>query len=88
MKKLFGVIVVVVIVMVVVLVQVVKYYVMGGCSVVNLEKMEIVIEVMVDGDSKLVVQKEIVFVQDVLLGGKMGVCGVYFSKVMYVMMSK
>ena len=61
---------------------------MGGCSGGNLTKTESAVEVMADGEGKMMAQKEIAMAQTALLDGKMGVCGMHLNKAMHVGMMK
>jgi hypothetical protein len=56
---------------------------MEGCSGTNLEKTESMIEVMADGEGKMMAQKEVAQAQDALLKGKMGVCAMHLTKAMH-----
>jgi len=60
----------------------------GGCSSANLTKTEATIDTMVDGDNKIMAQKEIAMAQDAMLNGKMGACGMHLSKAMHAEMGK
>ena len=60
----------------------------GGCSSANLAKTEATIDTMVDGDNKIMAQKEIAMAQDAMLNGKMGACGMHLSKAMHAEMGK
>jgi RNase P/RNase MRP subunit p29 len=61
---------------------------MGGCSGENLAKTESTVEVMADGEGKIVAQKEIAMAQTAMLDGKMGVCGMHLNKAMHLEMVK
>jgi hypothetical protein len=60
----------------------------GGCSSANLAKTESTIDTMVDGENKIMAQKEIAMAQDAMLNGKMGACGMHLSKAMHAEMGK
>jgi len=60
----------------------------GGCSSANLARTEATIDTMVDGDNKIMAQKEIAMAQDAMLNGKMGACGMHLSKAMHAEMGK
>jgi hypothetical protein len=51
-----------------------------GCSGPNLEKTELAIEAMADGDTKYSAEREIAAAQEALLSGKAGVCSQHLSK--------
>jgi hypothetical protein len=61
---------------------------MGGCSGENLSKTESTVEVMADGEGKMMAQKEIAMAQTAMLDGKMGACGMHLNKAMHVGMMK
>jgi hypothetical protein len=61
---------------------------MGGCSGPNLTKTESAVEVMADGEGKMMAQKEIAAAQTAMLDGKMGACGMHLNKAMHVSMAK
>jgi hypothetical protein len=61
---------------------------MGGCSGENLSKTESMIEVMADGEGKIMAQKEVAQAQEAMLSGKMGVCAAHLSKAMHAGASK
>jgi hypothetical protein len=61
---------------------------MGGCSGENLSKTESMIEVMADGEGKIMAQKEVAQAQEALLSGKMGACAAHLSKAMHAGASK
>jgi hypothetical protein len=61
---------------------------MGGCSGENLTKTESAVEIMADGEGKIMAQKEIAMAQTAMLDGKMGACGVHLNKAMRVGMIK
>ena len=56
---------------------------MGGCSGANLTKTESAIEVMADGESKSMAQKEVALAQTAMLDGKMGACAKQLNKAMH-----
>ena len=56
---------------------------LGGCSGENLSKTESSIEVMADGEGKIVAQKEVALAQTALLDGKMGACAVHLNKAIH-----
>jgi hypothetical protein len=60
----------------------------AGCSSENLAKTESMIDVMPDGDGKIMAQKEVAQAQDAMLSGKMGACGMHLSKAMHASMTK
>ena len=59
-----------------------------GCSGANLAKTESAVEVMADGESKMMAQKEMAAAQDSMLSGKMGACGMHLGKAMHATMAK
>jgi hypothetical protein len=61
---------------------------MGGCSSENLTKTESTVEVMAEGEGKIVAQKEIAMAQTAMLDGKMGACGMHLTKAMHLEMVK
>jgi hypothetical protein len=61
---------------------------MEGCSGENLSKTESRIEVMADGEGKIMAQKEVAQAQEALLSGKMGACAAHLSKAMQAGASK
>jgi hypothetical protein len=61
---------------------------MGGCSSGNLTKTEATVEVMAEGEGKIVAQKEIAMAQTAMLDGKMGACGMHLNKAMHLEMMK
>ncbi len=52
-----------------------------GCSGGNLSKTESMIEVLADGEGKIMAQKEVA--QDAMLSGKMGACAIHLTKAMH-----
>lgn len=87
MTKLLGVIAIAAVAFAVAPAQAAKHA-MGGCSGANLEKTEIAVENMADGDSKFVAEKEITAAQDAMLNSKMGACGMHLNKAMQATMGK
>jgi hypothetical protein len=61
---------------------------MGGCSGENMAKAESMVDVMADGEGRVMAQKEIAMAQTAMLDGKMGVCGMHINKAMHVGMMK
>ena len=61
---------------------------MGGCSGPNLTKTESAVEVMADGEGKMMAQKELAAAQTSMLDGKMGACSMHLSKAMSAGMMK
>ena len=57
---------------------------MAGCNGENLSKTESMIEIMADGQGKIVAQREVAQAQDAMLSGKMGACAVHLTKAMQV----
>ncbi len=54
-----------------------------GCSGGNLSKTESMIEVLADGEGKIMAQKEVAQAQDAMLSGKMGACAIHLTKAMH-----
>jgi len=61
---------------------------MAGCIGQNLSKTESAVEVMADGEGKIMAQKEIAQAQDAMLSGKMAACAVHLTKAMHAGMAK
>jgi hypothetical protein len=59
-----------------------------GCSGPSLEKTESMIDVMADGETKMMAQKEMAMAQDAMLSGKMGACGMHLNKAMHAGVTK
>ena len=54
-----------------------------GCSGGNLSKTESMIEVLADGEGKIMAQKEVAQAQDAMLSCKMGACAIHLTKAMH-----
>jgi hypothetical protein len=61
---------------------------MGGCSGANLTKTESAIDVMADGPSKSMAQKEVASAQTAMLNGKMSECAKHLNTAMHAGMTK
>ena len=61
---------------------------MGGCSGENLTKTESAVEMMADGEGKMMAQKEVAMAQTAMLDGKMGACSMHLHQAMHATMMK